>query len=314
MIRFAQHDPNAFTWKDVPKGLETAYDLTENVDDPKYMDAVLDALRATEDPDERAVLETRLRMMSERMRGRESGGLINESNLRRFKGRHPLRFAQESNLSRFLVDDHLVQHSGGGGYPLLYYTENGEVLCPECADKEYQEFRITGDWPSDDPIQWGEIYYEGPAEICAACYDMIEAAYGDPAEIERERLYGWKGGEPPLETEARKVRPVILDKAPEEEATGVSNPDVDAFLQSIDISDVYTMAQRAIRIMEKKTAHVQGLIEGLTQDGIFTEDTGNNLALVLTATGALRDEGFFTKDLTPRRLVAKIRTLHNKEV
>ncbi len=198
------------------KGQETAYDLTENVDDPKYMDAVLDALKATDDPDERAVLETRLRMMSERMRERENGGLINESNLRRFKGR-TLRFAQ------------------------------------------------------------------------------------------------WKKGDPALEAEARKVQPVILDKPPEEkEVPGVSHPEVDDFLRSIDITDLYAMSRRALRIIAKKTLHVQQLIDVLMQDGIFTEDKKYNIGLVMEATRALQEEGITTTDLTPHRLVTKIRQLQQR--
>ena len=67
-------------------------------------------------------------------------------------------------------------------------------------------------------------------------------------------------------------------------------------------------------MMAKRTSHVRRLIEELTQDGVLTEDKGRNVGLIMAATKALREDGFLTTDLTPRRLAAKVRELYNNEV
>ena len=61
-----------------------------------------------------------------------------------------------------------------GGYPIIYVTKCGEVLCAECAEG-------ARDNPDEcDPVEGRDCYYEGPTETCANCGAEIESAYGDP--------------------------------------------------------------------------------------------------------------------------------------
>jgi hypothetical protein len=56
-----------------------------------------------------------------------------------------------------------------GGYPIIYVTDDADILCADCAAKEGDKFLA-------------DIHYEGPPEYCADCGKEIESAYGDPAE------------------------------------------------------------------------------------------------------------------------------------
>ena len=60
-----------------------------------------------------------------------------------------------------------------GGYPMLYVTRSGEVLCAGCATEALRK-------DDDDPPVAYDIFYEGPPEICTSCSEEIESAYGDP--------------------------------------------------------------------------------------------------------------------------------------
>ena len=66
-----------------------------------------------------------------------------------------------------------------GGYPIIYLTEAGEILCAECATKEIRAWMYD---ESTDPPTAYDAYYEGPTERCADCNREIESAYGDPEE------------------------------------------------------------------------------------------------------------------------------------
>ena len=59
-----------------------------------------------------------------------------------------------------------------GGYPIVYITDDCEIICPKCKNTE-SEIYTDGDW---------DVYYEGPPEICVNCNAEIESAYGDPEE------------------------------------------------------------------------------------------------------------------------------------
>lgn len=67
-----------------------------------------------------------------------------------------------------------------GGYPILYVTADGEVLCPDCANG------ANGSEASEDAVEAGwrlagaDIHYEGPPERCCHCNAEIPSAYGDP--------------------------------------------------------------------------------------------------------------------------------------
>jgi hypothetical protein len=64
-----------------------------------------------------------------------------------------------------------------GCYPLYYITADGGVLCPKCAN---DNFDLTLD--KDDP-QWYivdiGVNWEDEELICDNCYKKIESAYGD---------------------------------------------------------------------------------------------------------------------------------------
>jgi hypothetical protein len=74
-----------------------------------------------------------------------------------------------------------------GGYPVIYYCEDGAVLCVGCANGE------NGSLASEeqDDRQWhligADVFWEGAPETCEHCGASIESAYGDPkAEKEGE--------------------------------------------------------------------------------------------------------------------------------
>ena len=59
-----------------------------------------------------------------------------------------------------------------GGYPIIFVLDSGDVLCAECAKREFlthQTDSVTAD-----------IHYEGPSIFCDECSKEIESAYGDP--------------------------------------------------------------------------------------------------------------------------------------
>lgn len=59
-----------------------------------------------------------------------------------------------------------------GGYPMTYYTENGFIVCPRCAN----------DPDPSDPVITGDVYWEGPTLYCDDKGEAIESAYGDPED------------------------------------------------------------------------------------------------------------------------------------
>ena len=66
----------------------------------------------------------------------------------------------------------LPAYAWPGGYPLVYVDADGNLLCPDCANKPEDEYGA--------PIVDGFIHYEGPSMFCDDCYKEIESAYGDP--------------------------------------------------------------------------------------------------------------------------------------
>lgn len=66
-----------------------------------------------------------------------------------------------------------------GSYPLVYLTEQGNVLCANCANEELERWQ-QGE--SDDPPSDYGPYDEGPPLGCDECSTQIESAYGDPEE------------------------------------------------------------------------------------------------------------------------------------
>lgn len=84
-----------------------------------------------------------------------------------------------SNMPR-LSDGSLAALVWPGGYPVVYLTADGGVLCPYCASMAERE-GLTDD-PHDS--QWYivayEIHFEGSPRLCDHCGAEIESAYGDP--------------------------------------------------------------------------------------------------------------------------------------
>jgi hypothetical protein len=64
-------------------------------------------------------------------------------------------------------DGKLPAFAWPGGYPIIYLTEDGDVLCPECANIDSAD------------LKYYNVYLEGPIEYCYDCGKEIEGAYGD---------------------------------------------------------------------------------------------------------------------------------------
>lgn len=78
-----------------------------------------------------------------------------------------------------------------GGYPIIYVTSDGEVMCADCASGENGSQARTVNGPDDNPrdgwfVNAYDVYYEGPPEHCVHCGTEIESAYGDPDAPEEE--------------------------------------------------------------------------------------------------------------------------------
>jgi hypothetical protein len=73
------------------------------------------------------------------------------------------------------------------GYPLRYYTADGDSMCADCVNG--LNGSLAPD-PDSDCEQWTivacEVYWEGPTLNCSHCYAKIESAYGDPENPEEE--------------------------------------------------------------------------------------------------------------------------------
>lgn len=65
-----------------------------------------------------------------------------------------------------------------GGYPLYYLDEEGNTLCPKCANEN--------DAYSSELAGY-DVYWEGPSIECdGGCGTFIKSAYGDPDEEEED--------------------------------------------------------------------------------------------------------------------------------
>ena len=72
-----------------------------------------------------------------------------------------------------------------GGYGILYYTDDGGTLCPDCVNANLDLCKDKDD-PQWHVFAW-DIYYEGPSLYCDNCGKELESEYGDPEE-EKEVL------------------------------------------------------------------------------------------------------------------------------
>lgn len=67
--------------------------------------------------------------------------------------------------------DELPAFAWPGGFPLVYQTKHGEIVCPKCV-QTYQR--------DEDPLADACCYYEGACLACVECDAEIASAYGDP--------------------------------------------------------------------------------------------------------------------------------------
>lgn len=65
--------------------------------------------------------------------------------------------------------------SNSHGYRILYVTNEGDVLCSQCAT-----YACTGEVTSTEKSIDHGPFHEGPPEHCAGCDVEIESDYGDP--------------------------------------------------------------------------------------------------------------------------------------
>lgn len=77
----------------------------------------------------------------------------------------------------------LPAYALSGGYPMIYLVDDGEALCPACANGE------NGSGASEDALPrsgWrivaADVHWEGAPLVCAHCSAEIESAYGDPSQ------------------------------------------------------------------------------------------------------------------------------------
>lgn len=85
---------------------------------------------------------------------------------------------EDVHAAEVFYEDLFCDFAWPGLYPVIYTTDDGDVLCGECAKRVFIMDRedVTSD-----------IYYEGPTVQCDGCGREIESAYGDPdAEEESE--------------------------------------------------------------------------------------------------------------------------------
>ena len=81
-----------------------------------------------------------------------------------------------------------------GGYPIYYLTGDNATICPKCANRVENEYRLEllGDmcnWcidPEYDPMsfvdelpKYADVNYEDDNKYCEDCGQRIECAYGE---------------------------------------------------------------------------------------------------------------------------------------
>jgi hypothetical protein len=72
----------------------------------------------------------------------------------------------------------LPKYAWPGGYPLYYLMDDGEALCPDCANDPSNPVHIDGlrdGWRIEAP----DINYEDAQLYCAHCNKRIESAYAE---------------------------------------------------------------------------------------------------------------------------------------
>lgn len=79
--------------------------------------------------------------------------------------------------------DPLPSYAWPGGYPIAYRCGDGEIICPDCVNKNIDLVNREINNKRDQwHVQCAFIHWEGPPEICSHCNTQIESAYGEPDE------------------------------------------------------------------------------------------------------------------------------------
>jgi hypothetical protein len=81
-----------------------------------------------------------------------------------------------ANIEEMRKDGVYESFTWPGGYPIYYITADGGVLCPKCANENYEQ---TCD-PNDS--QWFiidcDVNWEDETLYCDHCNELVESAYG----------------------------------------------------------------------------------------------------------------------------------------
>ena len=59
-----------------------------------------------------------------------------------------------------------------GGYTILYYDYEHEILCRDCAQEIHDD--------DEDEIKHAFIHWEGPPLLCNGCDKELPSEYGEP--------------------------------------------------------------------------------------------------------------------------------------
>ncbi len=68
------------------------------------------------------------------------------------------------------VGETLPAFAWPGGYPLFYFDEENNILCPKCANRS-EEY--------NSPVHEVDVNYEDPSLHCDNCSKRIESAYAE---------------------------------------------------------------------------------------------------------------------------------------
>jgi len=86
-----------------------------------------------------------------------------------------------------------------GGYSVIYFTEDGGILCAKCANGEngsdaYEEQPLPPHPDFFHDPQWhliaADVYWEGPDMFCDHCNEVMPSEYGGPDAEEEETNEG----------------------------------------------------------------------------------------------------------------------------
>lgn len=69
------------------------------------------------------------------------------------------------------LEERYPKYAWPGGYTVVYYDDEGEVYCADCARQTNANTKVT-------PV----VYDEGPSMFCTECNAELESSYGDPDE------------------------------------------------------------------------------------------------------------------------------------